>query len=193
MGTVQKWELTRGALDGLLARLDPDPSAAGEKYEHLRRSLLKFFSWRGTPDVESSADATLDRLARRLNTDDVIDDVPAFAYGVARLIHLERQRQAASMPMTGDDVLVTYAAPSSTHSESHEIRDGCLERCLNELAREDRELVVNYYVGTGRQRIEERVRLATALGVSDNALRLRIQRLRDRLRDCAARCLKLAA
>ena len=190
MGTVQKWELTRGALDRLLARLDPDPSAAGEKYEHLRRSLVKFFSWRGTPDVESSADATLDRLARRLNTDDAIDDVPAFAYGVARLIHLERQRQAAAMPMTGDEVLLTRAAPASTHSENQEIRDGCLQRCLSELAREDRDLVVNYYVGAGRQRIEERVRLATALGVSDNALRLRIQRLRDRLRGCAARCVE---
>ena len=192
MGTVQKWELTRGALDGLLARLDPDPSAAGEKYEHLRRSLVKFFSWRGTPDVESSADATLDRLARRLSTDDPIDDVAAFAYGVARLIDLERQRQAAAMPMTGDEALATRAAPSSTQSESHEIRDTCLQRCLNELAREDRDLVVDYYVGAGRQRIEGRVRLATALGVSDNALRLRIQRLRDRLRSCAARCVEQA-
>jgi hypothetical protein len=82
--------------------------------------------------------------------------------------------------------------PRRAKGESEEIRDACLQRCLEELARQDRDLVVTYYVGAGRERIDGRVRLATSLGVSDNALRLRVQRLRDRLRGCAARCVEQA-
>ena len=49
---------------------------------------------------------------------------------------------------------------------------------------------MTYYVGTGRERIEGRSRLAATLGLSENALRLRAQRLRDRLRVCAAQCVE---
>lgn len=184
----QKWELTAVALARLLRRLHEDPTAAGERYEHLRRVLLKFFGWHGTPDAESCVDEALDRLARRLEAGETIDDVPAFAYGVARLVRLERQRRAAAMPVTGDEDLAARAAPAS--QEADESRDVCLERCLDELPRADRELIVTYYVGVGRERIDGRARLAAALGLSDNALRHRAQRLRDGLRTCAMRCLE---
>ena len=190
MRLVQKWELTRAALDGLLARLDTDPSAAGEKYEHLRRALLKFFSLHGTAEPESSVDETLDRLARRLNAGQTIDDVPSFAYGVARLVRLERHRQSAAVPMTSDEGLVARAA--APHPESDEVRDACLERCLGQLPGDERDLIVTYYVGAGRERIAGRARLAAARGLSENALRHRAQRLRDSLRVCAARCLEQA-
>src|SRR5262245_53520218 len=87
-GVVPRWKLTRGAFTGLLAHLDADPAAAGEKYEHLRRALLKFFSWHQMPEAESAVDETLDRVARRLEEGHAIADVPAFAYGVARRVGL---------------------------------------------------------------------------------------------------------
>ncbi len=181
---VQRWELTREALHGLLARLHPDPVAAGEAYEHLRRALLKFFSWHQVPDPESSVDEALDRVARRLDAGHTIDDVPAFAYGVARLVRLERQRQAAAMPTTSDERLFALAAaPPPEHFED---RNACLQRCLGQLSERERDLIVAYYVGTGRERIDGRARLAATLGLSENALRLRAQRLRDRLRVSAA-------
>jgi hypothetical protein len=184
----RRWELTRGALNGLLARLDTDPLAAGEHYEHLRRALLKFFSWHQMPDAESSVDEALDRVARRLEAGQTIDDVPAFAYGVARLIRLERQRRSAAMPTTSDERLVAQAATPAP--EDLEVRDACLQRCLRELSEQERDLIEIYYVGTGRERIDGRARLAAALGLSENALRLRAQRLRDRLRVCAAQCVE---
>jgi DNA-directed RNA polymerase specialized sigma24 family protein len=179
---VDKWELTRGALTGLLVRLDEDPIAAGERYEQLRRALLKFFSWHQTPEAESAVDETLDRLARRLAAGHPIADVPAFAYGVARLVRLERQRQAAML--TGDERLLAQAA--RPQADDIEVKAASLQRCLDELPERERDLILGYYVGTGRERIDGRARLAAALGLSENALRHRAQRLRDRLRVRAA-------
>ena len=190
MRVVRRWELTRTALNGLLARLDTDPVAAGEKYEHLRRALLKFFSWHQTLEAESCVDETLDRIARRLDGGETIEDVGAFAYGVARLVRLERQRKSAAMPITNDETLVAHAAPSE--DEDVEVRDACLQQCLGEISLKERDFIVTYYVGTGRERIDGRSRLAATLGLSENALRLRAQRLRDRLRVCAAQCVERA-
>jgi DNA-directed RNA polymerase specialized sigma24 family protein len=190
MRVVQKWELTSAALDRLLAGLDADPTAAGQKYEHLRRALLKFFTWRGTPEPETSVDETLDRLARRLDAGHTIDDIPAFAYGVAKLVFLERRRQSTAMPVTSDEGLVARAAAAPPERE--EVRDTCLNGCLGELPRDDRDLIVTYYVGAGRDRIQSRARLAATLGLSENALRHRAQRLRDRLRICASSCIEQA-
>jgi DNA-directed RNA polymerase specialized sigma24 family protein len=188
MRLIKKWELTRGALERLLARLDTDPSAAGEKYEHLRRALLKFFSMHGTPEPESSVDETLDRLARRLDAGEPIDDAPSFAYGVARLVRFERHRQSSAVPTTTDEGLVARAG--APEAEAEEARDGCLQHCLGHLSPHERDLIVGYYVGAGRERIEGRARLAAARGLSENALRHRAQRLRDSLRTCASRCLE---
>jgi DNA-directed RNA polymerase specialized sigma24 family protein len=190
---VRRWELTREALDGLLARLDTDPTAAGEKYERLRRALLKFFSWHQIPEADSSVDETLDRIARRLDAGHHIDDVPVFAYGVARMVRLERQRKSAAIQTTGEELLLAQAAPPQCDCEDIEARDACLQRCLAELSPKDRDLIVTYYVGTGRERIEGRAQLAAALGLSDNALRHRAQRLRDRLRARAAQYLEQTA
>jgi DNA-directed RNA polymerase specialized sigma24 family protein len=178
----RRWELTERALQGLLARLDTNPVVAGEKYEHLRRALLKFFSWHQMPEAESSADETLDRIARRLDAGHTIDDITGFAHGVAKLVSRERQRRAAPMLTAWDERLVANAVASSSEDE---VRDACLQHCLAALSPQDRDLIVAYYVGTGRGRIDGRARLAAALGVTENALRLRVQRLRDHLRGCA--------
>jgi DNA-directed RNA polymerase specialized sigma24 family protein len=190
MRLVQKWELTRAALEGLLVRLDPDPGAAGEKYEHLRRALLKFFCMHGTQEPESSVDETLDRIARRLTAGQSIDDVPSFAYGVARLIRLERHRKSAVVPTTTDEGLAARAA--QPEAEDEEVRGSCLQGCLDRLPRDERDLIVTYYVGAGRERIRGRAALASARGLSENALRHRAQRLRDSLLICAAQCIEQA-
>jgi DNA-directed RNA polymerase specialized sigma24 family protein len=186
--SVQRWVLTSAAFHGMLARLDVDPLVAGKKYEHLRRVLLRFFSWQGTPDAEGAVDDTLDRIARKLDAGHAIEDISAFAYGVARVVRLERQRQAAAAPTTTDNGLAASAA--APEDERSELRDACLQRCLAELSPDDRQFILAYYVGTGRERIEGRARLAAALDVSDNALRSRARRLRDRLRVQAAELLE---
>ena len=75
----------------LLLRLDADRDRAGEKYEDLRRKLIRYFEWNPRFPVEALADETLDRVARKLATEE-IHDLPAFVWAVAKNVRQEEQK-----------------------------------------------------------------------------------------------------
>jgi DNA-directed RNA polymerase specialized sigma24 family protein len=177
--------ITASGLARLLARLDPDAERAGLEYERLRRALVKFFDWRGAWPPEECADDTLDRLARKLE-ETVVEDVQHYARGIARLVLLERRRQPAVSPLDREFELASApAAPSD--EEDDRVRD-CLDHCLADAPSDGRSLVLQYYEGERGDKIANRRRLAWALGLSENALRSRVQRLRDRLESCVRAC-----
>jgi DNA-directed RNA polymerase specialized sigma24 family protein len=68
----------------------------------------------------------------------------------------------------------------------------CFDRCLAELPADSQSLMLQYYQGERSEKIANRRRLATALALSENALRSRVQRLRDRLEDCVQACVSHA-
>jgi len=183
---------TAAGLAGLLARLDPDSERAGAAYEALRRTLVKFFDWRGALVPEEGADETLDRLARKLAAGEPVSDVRSFAHGIARRVLLEQSRSPQARLTRGDetelDALAAVNATADATADEEPV-GACLERCLAELPAESRELILQYYVAEGRAKIDNRRRLAEALGLSDNALRSRAQRVRDRLERCIAQCM----
>ena len=57
------------------------------------------------------------------------------------------------------------------------------------LSAENRSLVLRYYEGERDTKIANRRRLAESLGLTENALRSRVQRLRDHLERCVDDCL----
>ncbi len=170
----------------LLERLGTSPEQAGAEFERLRRTLTKFFDWRGATWPEECADEALDRLGSKLQEGVVVADVPAFALGIARMILRESWRAAA--PVVPLDARELARVPAREPSPEPMIA-ACLERCLAELPAEGRGLVLAYYAEDGgRDKIENRRRLALRHDLTDNALRSRVQRLRDRLEDCIRRC-----
>jgi DNA-directed RNA polymerase specialized sigma24 family protein len=173
-------------LSRLLARLDPDGDRAAQEYERLRRALVRFFDWRGAWDPEECADDTIDRLARKLAEDTTVDDLHSYARGIARLVLLERRRTPAPASIDHDPAFANWPSASGGGSEREH---ACLERCLAELPDEGRALVLDYYTGERDVKIANRRRLAASLDVSENALRSRVQRLRDRLESCMRGCL----
>jgi DNA-directed RNA polymerase specialized sigma24 family protein len=64
----------------------------------------------------------------------------------------------------------------------------CLEHCTDELDEASREIIIRYYFGEARIKIENRRALAQKLGVSVNALSIRACRIRDRLEICVRKC-----
>lgn len=181
--------LTAETLSRLLAGLHQDRDRAGEAYEVLRRTLVKFFDWRGATHPDECADETLDRLARKLDEGTTIDDPTRFARGIARLVLLERWRRPEARAVRSDDGLVARTPAPAPHEPAEtEPRSACFERCLKELPEDGRELILAYYTHSGRVRIEARRRLADVMRLSENALRSRAQRIRDRLERCTARC-----
>jgi DNA-directed RNA polymerase specialized sigma24 family protein len=171
----------------LLARLDPDQHHAAAEYERLRRTLERFFDWNCAWPPDECADETLDRLVLKLATGTEIEDVRAYAHGIARLVLFEWRRRPAPVRMgeRGEDRLPAAAPAEEAEGEA---LTACFERCLGALSVESRTLVLEYYVAERRAKIDNRRRLARTLGLSESALRNRVQRVRDRLERCVQAC-----
>ncbi|MGE0126357.1 MAG: hypothetical protein AB7U25_25795 [Vicinamibacterales bacterium] len=175
------------ALSRLLARLHPDPEEAGHSYEDLRRSLRRFFDTRGVWSADDAADDTLDRLARKLAEGAEVLDVRAYVLGIARLVALERHRRPEARHVAIDDAVGQRLAATPPAAPDPP-RLACFDRCIGTLPADQRAFIVAYYAESGRARIDARARLAERLALTPNALRLRAQRLRDRLDACIRPC-----
>ena len=93
------------------------------------------------------------------------------------------------MPVTrqpAEDPRVT--AVLNEEEEAKEKRLGCLEQCSAKLPTEDREMIVRYYYGEQRVKLDNRKALAAERGVTANALSIKACRVRDKLRACVTEC-----
>jgi DNA-directed RNA polymerase specialized sigma24 family protein len=180
------WTLTEQAFAKFLACLDTDTARAGERYETLRESLVKFLDWRGAIFPEELVDETFNRVARKLEEGETIQDVPSYCHGVARLVFLQSLEHPSNKRGEIEE-LVLVAAPEPL-TEAPDARRECLDHCLRELSAENRKLITEYYRKERRQKIDNRITLAKRLGIPLNALRSRAQRIRGKLERCIARC-----
>lgn len=177
--------VSASSLSRLLARLHSDTEQAGREYVQLRRALVRFFDWRGASAPDECADETLDRLAVKVENT-VVDDLRAFAYGIAGFVLRERSR--ARTPLSLDEH-PRFSMSSSPPTAEDDPLQRCFYQCLDGSADDSRSLMLRYYEGQGQAKISNRGRLAAELGLTENALRCRIQRLRDRLERCVRSCL----
>lgn len=174
-------------LDRLAA--DGEPAAA---YESLRRRLILYFRQSLPVEAETLADTALDRLARRLGEGVAVANVAAYAQGIARLVLLEAQAQAAREQRVQrlESAAATGGAEADDELEARRLSDA-LEACLQGLDAPGRGLLLEYYgAGDGGERIRARQRLAQRLGISTHALRNRALRLRAALEACLRRRLR---
>jgi DNA-directed RNA polymerase specialized sigma24 family protein len=181
----------------LLRALDPDRDRAGERYETLRRKLVRLFGWRGCLEAEQCADETLDRVARRLAEGAVVPDLFGFCHGVAMNVLHEHWRRVERQPASLEalpEVLVPAVDPARVAQQREErghaeARLGCLDGCLAVLDAHAREMLLRYHPAEGGSARARRQLLAEELGVPLNALRIRVHRVRARLARCIEGCL----
>src|SRR5262245_52537956 len=105
------WALTEEAFAKLMDRLDADRERAGERYEELRRTLLRFFEWRGASFPEERADETLNRVARKLDEGMAIAEIGQYSMGIARLVLLEAFKSHDRLRTPIEDLPPETAAP----------------------------------------------------------------------------------
>ena len=184
--------LTTDTFTRLLNSLDEDRERAGDKYEELRRTLIRFFEWRGAPFPEEHADEALNRVARRLGEGVEIKNIGSYCYEVARLVFLETTRGVDSKRESLKSVKFDPGRSVDLAAEiaEKELRLSCLEECLRALPYESAELILEYYRYEERGQVEGRRTLAERLGLRRDALANRAQRVRDKLEQCVSRCLR---
>lgn len=185
--TGREWVLTGEALDRFLSCLDANPDHAGRKYEAIRQKLVKIFDWRGARFPEECADETINRVVRKLEYGQAIQDIPTYCQGVARLVFLEELKKAENRQVSLDELKSVPVAPAIQEDDTDQRR--CFERCLNDLPIESRQLILKYYEDERRVKINNRQAIADQLGIPLAALRNRVQRIRDKMELCIAHCL----
>ena len=190
------WTVTPEAFDSLLYSFHSDRDHAGRLYENLRRKLLEFFEARGSNMPDEHADETFDRVMRRITEGETIENPSAYCYGVAKFVWMEASRRRAKEPVELDENVLPSVVINDHESEAQRAREAveqrldCLEKCLDHLAVETREFIVEYYKEENGIKIEQRKLLAERLSTTLNALRLRASRLRRELGKCTEKCVE---
>lgn len=163
-----------------LCWLDPDEEAAGRKYEAIRGRLIMMFKARRCVFAEDLADATIERVARKLNYLSIgyRGDPALYFYGVAKKMYLEYQRK-----MMADHRRSEWPRKVDTGDADLESMLQQLDEALTTIPKFDRELVLRYYSGSGKTKIRHRRALAEQFGMGPNALRLRVFRIRKAIKN----------
>jgi DNA-directed RNA polymerase specialized sigma24 family protein len=190
----QDWTSTKDAFRQFLRWLDEGVESGGERYLEVRRRLVLYFDRKNCPTPDELADETLSRVARKLQEQGEITDLsPAhYCYVTAKFVFLEHlrrpERKQTSLEQLPHSSEARYARSMPEREdvvlEDREKLLDSLERCLTQLSLEDRELILEYYRGEGRTKIESRRRLAERLRLSANALSIRACRIRSKVEEC---------
>lgn len=181
--------LTQQAFEKLLTCFSPDREKAGIEYETTRRKLIRFFVSRSVESADVQADETINRVARRIDEGQQIDNLLGYFYGVARMVFKEtiKEKDRAPIPLEEAPQVLRHKAPEPIEPNQRLL---CFDRCLETLAPESRLLILEYYEGEGRSKIVNRQDLADRLRIPLNALRIRVHRIRVNLEECIQRCLE---
>lgn len=194
------WTLNPEAFRQFLSWLDEGVDCNGARYLEMHRRLARYFDRRNCHSPDDLADETLNRVARKLEEKGGIVGVsPAhYCYIVAKFVFLEfgrsREHNQTSLDHAQGSgrVMASMAVPArpDVDAVTKEKLFDCLERCLGKLQPKDRELILGYYRGEQRAKIERRSELAARFGVTMNALSIRACRIRSKLELCVNTCVK---
>jgi DNA-directed RNA polymerase specialized sigma24 family protein len=176
-----KSDLTKEALDRLLHWLDRDRDRAGQRYEQIRSGLIKVFLCRGSVDPEELADETINRVAKKAHeiAESYVGDPAPYFYGVAKMVYLEYSRRK---------LVASHPPPPDAAGEA-DLRFDCLEQCMQNLSAKNRELILAYYEHESGAKIDHRKELADRMGITVNALWIRVHRVKKDLQNCVNQCL----
>ena len=174
--------ITQEQFDSLLTWLGNDRDLAGRKYETIRSGLVRIFVSKGFSDAEDLADETINRVMMRLP--DIrarYSGEPAcYFHGVARNVIREthRRKEVAVAVIEG------RVEPAPEPTDAHD----CLGHCLDRLPAKKRDLILDYYLYDGHDKVEHHKRMAGQLNITEGAFRSRAYQIRMNLENCMRQC-----
>ncbi|HEX9961272.1 MAG TPA: hypothetical protein VGB00_10090 [Pyrinomonadaceae bacterium] len=183
----RKNALTQEGLNNLLQWLSKNRDEAAEKYERIRLSLIKKFTWSQCREPETLADEVFNIVARKLPAlaKDYKGKPERYFYGVARNLILKEDpsHQMVEIP----ENLKDEHDPDAEAQK--EIIEGCQRKCLSELELGQRALIIDYYRNGSSKNPKFRKDLANKYRIEPGKLRVDIHRIRKLLADCFDKCI----
>lgn len=175
--------LTQIDFDSLLNWLDPNREKAGEKYEMIRGGLIDIFHYRGCTGPEELADITINRVAKKVHEirSDYTGNPARYFYGVAKKVYLEYLKQRQPLELM---------ALTAARADDVEYQYACLDKCMEKLTPDNRDMILQYYSEKKQAKIDSRKALRDSLHLKASALRVRIHRIRENLEKCVCQCVE---
>lgn len=192
----ERWTPTANAFARLLKWLDGGTDSQGQRYEEMRDRLVAFFDRKNCASPDELADETLNRVMKWVEEHDRdYDEEPAkICYNTARFVFHESLRKPNYVSEDISDLPKPPAidprkiAALEEEELGKEKRLTCLQGCSQKLPADDQDLIVRYYYGEQRVKLDNRKALAAERGMTANALSIKACRIRDKLRDCVTKC-----
>ena len=179
--------VTQAQFDSLLSWLSPDRDLAGRKYETIHSGLVRIFVSKGFNDAEDLADETINRVIKRLPDiqNSFVGEPAYYFHGVARNIIRESKRRK-EIPCNLCNVRAECMRDQLDGHDEHDYV--CLGRCLQSLPKVKRELILDYYLYEGHDKVEHHRNMAKRLNITEAAFRSRAHQIRVFLRGCMRQC-----
>lgn len=181
-GASLEKEITQERFASFLEWLTPDSERAGEEYERLRFRLCRFFSLRHCNFADELADETINRVILKICAEN-IENKFAYCYGVAKNVYRESLRKERSH-LDIDEVTVAVNTP-----EQRSFSSECLDKCLERLPSDSRDLLLEYFSETQQKKIDLHQRISESLKMTQTALRMRVMRCKQKLKTCVQECM----
>ena len=171
-----------------LKYLSPDTEEAGRLYERLHKNLTRYCAILGDSDPETAATLTIDRAILKIVAGAVVPDVGKYCRGIARNVVRERSRVVQREISAFNEFIEDR---NNSFTEEMERIYSIMKSCFEKLAVEDQQLLKEYCKDLkGRALSKHRDALAKSLGKTMVALRIQVQRLRNKLKGCVKERLK---
>lgn len=159
----------------LLARLDPNPVIAEQRYLQLHGKLTFYFTHKRCSDPENLAGEVLDRAQTRCAAGVAIDaEVESFCFGIAKHVLQEQWRSDAKIPQVPLDPETLPLQAAGRPEAAWNMRI-LVRELMAQLRPEDRRVVHSYF-------FQENEGMERNLGLTRKGLRTRVHRILGRLR-----------
>lgn len=175
--------MTQEQFDSLLTWLGKDRDSAGRRYQLIHAGLVRIFVSKGFNNAEDLADETINRVMVRLPQirGSYVGEPAYYFHGVAKNIIRESVRRKE---ISGTLKEVRIDPVVEIKSEEHD----CLGHCLDRLPDTKRNLILDYYLYEGHQKIEHHKSMADQLRITEGAFRSRAHQIRLKLQNCMQQC-----
>lgn len=181
------------SFEEILTLLNPDREVAAIIYVQLRHDLAKLFTWRGCHDPEGLTDEVFDRVARKVHeVRPTYEGDPRLYFRAVANNLIKEQLKKIKTHVSLEGVDLPRQPITEIEDETADVEE-CLQSCLQELSRDNRELILAYYAKEKQAKIDHRSELADSFGISVRTLRVKVYRIRVSLEQCIERCLKRKA
>jgi RNA polymerase sigma factor (sigma-70 family) len=188
--------------DGYTAILSLFAEDKDKQFNLLRLKLVRFFEIQGvSTEAEDFADEAISRVAEKLSEGVKIENSEPFFYfrGVAVNILREHRRSGKKTISLEDTVNKNFISNDTNPDEIEKRRESlnlkerkldCLQKTLQILPLENRELFLQYHRESNTSREVMRAEIAKKMKIDVTALRNRVTRLRKKIEQLVLECLE---